>query len=802
MHFPAPREEARGLEDMKKRMRIRIYGIVQGVGFRPFVSRTAMKRNIYGSVCNKGSYVEIFAQADEEELDAFLDDLKNDAPERSVIMKIKTVPLETVQEVDSGDGSDARNGRFNIIDSEKEDGLVFVSPDIATCPDCRRELFDSEDRRYLHPFINCTQCGPRLTILDSMPYDRERTSMKEFPMCPQCEYEYTHSSTRRYHAQPVCCNDCGPELYVIGREEKGSEAIIYARKILRDGGIVAVKGIGGFHLACDAKNSEAVDRLRKLKNRPFKPFAVMMKDMDTVRRECEVLEGEEKILDGPQKPIILLRKKATGETADAAAPENPNLGVMLPYAPVQMLLFDYPDGEDMTDCLIMTSGNPSGAPICMNDEEAVKYLSPMSDAILSNNRKIRIRADDSVMAFYDGKPYMIRRSRGYAPLPVVAKDESVHSVLGIGGELKNTFCLAKSDMFYPSPYIGDMADVRSTEALEAAVERMERLLEIKPEIAVCDMHPGYNTTEMAKMIADREKIPMKEIQHHYAHVLSCMAENEFDGQVIGVSMDGTGYGTDGTIWGGEILKADMNGFERLGSISKFTHAGGDLASKECWRIAYSLLTDFCESPEELEFVTDKFDLGTEQERKAMDFMLQNHVNTVTSTSAGRIFDAVSAILGFKKVNTFEGEAAMALQFAAERAAREGRRMPEYEGRLMNIDEDEFRLTTDSLVCDIANRRIAGADPDELALYFHEALAQMIVVGCCYARTTTRINTAALTGGVFQNLLLLSLTEAGLKREGFRVLRHSLIPPNDGGLALGQAAAGMAALAADDESKEV
>ena len=448
---------------------IRLYGIVQGVGFRPFVSRAADSLGVLGTVANKGSYVEVFAKADAGTLERFVHILKNDTPERAVVISADVREIE-----------DTDYKSFQIIESEKESGDIFVSPDIATCDKCRAELFDKNDRRYLHPFINCTQCGPRLTILEAMPYDRERTTMKDFPMCPECEYEYTHSHTRRYDAQPVCCNDCGPQVYIVGNDIKGSDAITFARKSIMDGRIIAVKGIGGFHLCCDAKNENAVRRLRVLKNRPQKPFAVMMKDMAAVLRECEVLDGQQRFLTGYQKPILLLEKK-NGELCESISPDNPTVGVMLPYAPLQMLLFDYPDGVEMTDCLVMTSGNVSGAPICRNDEDAQKEIGSYCDIILSHNRRILIRADDSVMDWFEGKPYMIRRSRGFAPLPVMVSTKGRLESLAIGGELKNTFCIGKNELLYLSSYVGDMADIRTVNALKESVQRMQELLEVKPE---------------------------------------------------------------------------------------------------------------------------------------------------------------------------------------------------------------------------------------------------------------------------------------------------------------------------------
>lgn len=772
-------------KESENRMRIRIYGIVQGVGFRPFIRKLALRFRITGTVCNRGSYVEIYARG--ERLSEFLETIPKEAPARSAILKVKTaVPEESDFPPESED--------FEIIESAKEEGMVFVSPDIATCPDCERELFDPTNRRYLHPFINCTACGPRLTILDSMPYDRVRTSMGEFPMCEDCNREYTDIRSRRYHAQPICCNDCGPELYLLKGPETGKDALIQVRNLIRRGGIVAIKGIGGFHLCCDGSNDEAVGRLRKLKNRPFKPFAVMMRDMKTVRRECEVPEGAEELMTGPQKPILLLAKKKTHEAgasvlSEALAPGNPNIGVMLPYTPVHMLLFRYPEEENspepaMPEVLVMTSGNPSGAPICMTDAEAEKYLAPMCDEILSNPRKIRIRADDSVMSFYRNQPYMIRRSRGYAPLPTVLPQEYHHSVLGIGGELKNTFGLLRGDMNYMSPYIGDMADVRSVEALELAEERLERLLEITPEAVVCDLHPKYNTSEVARKLAEEKGIPCMEVQHHYAHVLSCMAENEWDAPVIGVSFDGTGFGTDGTIWGGEFLLSDYDGFRRKGSIQPFLHAGGDLASKEGWRIAAAML-----EPD----AAEQLNLGSPKERAAIRFMLGNRVNVVESTSAGRLFDGVSAILGCKERNSFEGEMSMQLQFAAEQAEA-----PEiYDGPLISEKEDFFYLETSSLVREIARRRLSGKDAGALARMFHEVLSRMVLEGCRRIRRENGISTAALTGGVFQNTLLLELCRNKLEHDSFRVLTHSLVPPNDGGIALGQAVYGARKLEKED-----
>lgn len=768
---------------------IRAYGIVQGVGFRPFVSRAADSIGLTGSVANKGSYVEIYARGTDSQIDALARELEENPPERAAVLKVDRRPCEDI---------DFKS--FEIIESEKEAGDIFVSPDIATCPKCKKELFDPENRRYMHPFINCTACGPRLTILQSMPYDRHRTSMGEFPMCPECEYEYTHPETRRYDAQPVCCNDCGPEVYILDGEQKGREAITAVRKALAAGKIAAVKGIGGFHLCCDATNKEAVARLRKLKNRPAKPFAVMLRDLNAVRRECEIPEHAEEILDGHQKPIILLKRKIGGMMAEEVAPDNPKIGVMLPYAPLQMLLFDYNDGFDLgTDCLVMTSANVSGAPICRTDDDARSELLDMCDIIISHNRKILIRADDSVMDFYRGKPYMIRRSRGYAPLPYMMNREYKGSVLAVGGELKNTFCVAKNQLFYPSPYVGDMADIRTVRALKETIKRMENLLETEPEIVACDMHPKYNTTA----VAEDQGLPVFRVQHHYAHILSCMAENDYEGEVIGAALDGTGYGTDGTIWGGEILRADAKSFDRLGHITPFYHVGGDLGVKQGWRVAASMINSIYgdQAPQ----IVERLGLCKENERRLTQTMAEKGINTVRSSSAGRLFDAVSAIAGIRRQASYEGEMSVTLMFRAQEfeesqpaqkiAAVDAEVSARSAGMSAELTQDSdiskwIKIPAEKLVQWIVEMKLEGRDEKEIAYIFHRAFADQVISAVKLACDMTGIRTAALSGGVFQNLLLLRFVDDGLEESGIKVLKHSLVPPNDGGIALGQALAAM------------
>lgn len=749
---------------MKTEM-IRVYGIVQGVGFRPFVSREASDLGLCGTVANKGSYVEIHAQGSEKAVEDLKKALENRPPERSVIMEIISAHFDEPP-FDS----------FEIIDSEKEKGDIFVSPDIAVCEKCKGELFDKTNRRFHHLFINCTQCGPRLTIMDSMPYDRVRTTMADFPMCKDCEDEYTDPATRRYDAQPVCCNKCGPEVYIIGSEKKGAQAITAAREAVMAGKIIAVKGIGGFHLCCDAKNEGAVKRLRELKNRPAKPLAVMLKDISAARRECNFGEVQEKLLTGWQKPIVLLDKKTNGSLCESVAPDNPTVGVMLPYAPLHLLLFDYDDGVEMTDSLVMTSGNVRGAPICRNDEDALSEIAGFCDLILSHNRRILIRSDDTVMDTFEGKPYIIRRSRGYAPLPVMTSCGDKGQTLAIGGELKNTFCIRKGSLYYLSSYVGDMADIRTVKALEESVKRMCELLEATPQNVVCDMHPKYNTVAFAEGL----DLPLKKVQHHYAHILSCMAENDYSEKVIGVSYDGTGFGTDGTIWGGEILLCDRTGFERMGSIKPFMQVGGDLSSKEGWRIAAMIAgSAYGESGGE---ICEKLGICTAKEYKLLSIMAEKKVNAVSSTSAGRLFDAASAVLGIRRSSTFEGEASMALQFAAEKFSREPFGIYEPMEKLTAEKEGRIMLCTQALIKRLCQGMQNSEDKNRLAYEFHSLLADMTAQACRTISERTGVKVCALSGGVFQNKLLLKMVKCRLEKMGLRVLIHSLVPANDGGIA--------------------
>lgn len=758
---------------------IKLYGIVQGVGFRPFVARLATMHHILGSVSNKGSYVLIFALGKRSMIQQFLHGILTSPPPNANILhhEFDVLPYPTEPPTD-----------FSIVESTREEGTAFISPDLSICSACETELYDPMDRRYLHPFINCTACGPRFTILDALPYDRERTSMGDFPMCAACAAEYSDPTSRRYDAQPVCCCDCGPELYLLHRPLRGMDALYAAREAIRTGKIIAIKGIGGFHLACDARNEAAVQLLRVRKHRPAKPFAVMLRNLSVARREVALPQGAIDLLTSVQKPIVILDRSDGSRIAPSVAPDNPTLGIMLPYTPLHHLLFHLPREDDPTDALVMTSGNPTGAPICRTDEEAETALEGIADLILSHNRTIRIACDDSVILYDANQSIMIRRSRGYAPFPLFSstaqRTHSKNDILALGGELKNTFCLGRGDLLYPSPHIGDLSDIRTVRALEDSIDRLSSILDVSPTIVATDLHPRYQTMRIAKKSA----LPIVTLQHHHAHILSCMAEHGETSPVLGIALDGTGYGTDGTIWGGEILLASLDGFARLASIAPFTHIGGDRASSEGWRIALSMLYA-AYGAEKAVRIAKTLSLGDDHSRARLLFQAEKGLNAISSTSTGRLFDAVSAILQIKKASTFEGEAAMSLQFSAERyAARIGDihdaiPMPHFSLR----HQDGRRiLPTDALFLHLVERAATGEDHDLLAYAFHHTLADLFAQAITETKKAHPVKKVVLTGGVFCNRFFLRLISRKLCAAGYTVLTHREVPPNDGGLSLGQA----------------
>ena len=795
---------------------VKIYGIVQGVGFRPYISRL-FNGLCSGSVKNCGSYVEIHLATENDRAMPRLTHMREIAPPRADIVDIdiKEISEDEYEDLVRDDrpvpGEEGKD--FFIAESPVEkptDTPVFIPPDLAICDDCARELYDPSDRRYLHPFINCTQCGPRLTIIDSLPYDRPRTSMRDFEMCRSCASEYIDPSDRRYDAQPVCCNDCGPSVFFLEKKDDHFEkicadgdAITRTRKALIAGKIVAVKGIGGFHLYCDAFNEQAVAELRRRKGRPAKPFAVMAASYEEAGKICDATgefygnasdrekytETVRSLLTGPKKPIVLMPKRESAIALNVA-PGNPTLGVMLPYAPLQLLLFSYPDGLDdqMPQVLVATSANRSGGVICRTEEDVEETLGNVCDGILSHDREILTRADDSVVDIFENEPYMIRRSRGYAPLPVTA--DHAGDVLAFGGELKNTFCIGKGNLMYPSSYIGDLSDLKSDKALEETVDRFLRMLDAKPSVIVCDKHPRYRSRALAeKYVNEHGGTGLVGVQHHYAHVLSVMAENHYYDQVIGVAYDGTGYGDDGTIWGGEIFLCDIHGYERKASIAPFTFSGGDIASREGFRVALSMLFDKYSSDSEVCDIINSISLCDEKYVRPLRAMHDMGINSVQSTSCGRLFDAVSAVLGICRSQSFEGGASMGLEFAAERYLKKCELARSFHIR-ENSSGSRSILPTDELFYRIVEERLNGRAAEELAYFFHEALASMTADAAVRLRDSSGCDTVALSGGCYQNRLLLRLTEDRLERYGFTVLRAHEIPPNDGGISLGQCMYGM------------
>jgi hydrogenase maturation protein HypF len=730
---------------VRQRQQIRIRGTVQGVGFRPFVANLAHRLGISGFVRNTEGGVEI--EAEGEGLESFLAELRSGAPPLARIAEIE------VRELADGETRPSAPRDFEIRHSAAPAGdYALVPPDIATCEDCRRDSTEPGNRRYHYPFTNCTNCGPRYTIIRDVPYDRAATTMAEFQMCETCETEYRDATDRRFHAQPNACPVCGPRI---------SATLDEVRAWLRAGEVVAIKGLGGYHLACDASNGEAVDRLRTRKRRGGKPFAVMVRSLEEAERLCQVSEAERALLSGARRPIALLRKKPAGEL-EGVAPRNPNLGVMLPYTPLHHLLFE---GADF-GALVMTSGNLSEEPIVSREEELPR-LGGLADRFLSHNRPIRTAVDDSVVRVFRGRPMVLRRSRGCAPAPVDL-GHAVPDVAAAGGELKNTFCLTTGRYAILSQHIGDLENYETLVFFRETLDHMRRFFRVKPQAVAHDLHPGYLSTRAAREM----ELPLIGVQHHHAHAASCMAEHRLEGRTIGVAFDGTGYGTDGAIWGGEVLVCDYTSFERRYHLRYVPLAGGDAGAREPWRCALAYLRDAGLGPGDAEALT----AVDERRLRTVETMIERRVQTVDTSSCGRLFDAVSALLGVCLENRYEAEAAMELEAAAE---GEG----EPFGFELRGEEIDLRQAIAELVSARRKQEATGI----LSARFHSTIARAIAAACESVRATDGLRQVCLSGGSFQNVRLLEGTIQELERGGFEVYWHSEIPPNDGGIALGQAA---------------
>ena len=736
------------------RFEILVRGIVQGVGFRPFVYNLAEKLGLAGYVLNSSAGVLIEVEGDRAQIDRFVHLLKENPP-----------PLAQIEDVAIASLEPAGYSAFVIRESVDQPGqLAPVSPDVATCPDCLRDLTTPGNRRFGYPFTNCTNCGPRYTITKAIPYDRPLTTMACFPMCERCLREYEDPSNRRFHAQPNACPDCGPSLTL---------SIEAARGLLREGRIVAIKGLGGFHLVCDPFNDATVRLLRERKKRSDKPFALMVPDAAAAEELCFVSEEERAALTSIRRPIVILKRRPDAPVSQALAPGNNTLGLMLPYTPLHHLLFD-----ESIRALVMTSGNLSEEPIVTGNREAAERLAGIADAFLFHNRDIHTRVDDSVARVFAGKERILRRSRGYAPHPVTLSFP-VAEILACGAELKSTFCLTKDHHAFLSQHIGDLENYETLVFYRETLDRMKQLFRIAPAVVAYDLHPQYLSTKLALEMTDVQQIG---VQHHHAHIASCMAENGITEKVIGVAFDGTGYGTDGKIWGGEFLVADFAGFERRAHFRYIALAGGDKAVREPWRLGLSYLLDtFGAQLGSLDLSL----LGRVPPKKiaAIRSMIERHINTVETSACGRLFDAVASILSIRDEVNFEAQAAIELEGSAFAGVDE---IYPFEIAGEQID---VRPMIDGIVRDVLAPKPTGW----ISAAFHNTVAAIVVDVCTRLRLIERINRVCLSGGTFQNVYLVERAVTGLGAAGFEVFLHSKVPPNDGGISLGQAVIANAAL---------
>jgi hydrogenase maturation protein HypF len=782
-------------------LRIHITGIVQGVGFRPFVYELAKKLDLKGWVRNTSAGVDIELDGTQDVLDEIVRALNEDAP-----------PLARIDSIEANRCPPNGFTTFEIVHSEPIPGaFIPISPDVSICEDCLDEMLDPADRRYLYPFINCTNCGPRFTIINDIPYDRPKTTMAPFKMCPACQIEYEDPVNRRFHAQPVACPDCGPQVTLESQNAETLEradAICETQNLLAQGKILAIKGLGGFHLACDATNPETVSELRQRKLRVDKPFALMMPDIETVERYCYINETERELLLSRERPIVLLYRKPDTNIAPATAPGQKTLGVMLPYTPLHYLLFT--NGKPLTSdqldqspvpnfpsALIMTSGNLSEEPIAYTNKEARERLSPLADAFLMHNREIRTRCDDSVYRVITEQwtgdsekdyplptaPYPLRRSRGYAPNPIKLPWEAPQ-ILATGPELKNTFCITKDHYAFLSHHIGDMENYETLQSFEDGIEHLERLFRFEPEAIVCDMHPNYLATRYAIERAESTDLPIYQIQHHHAHIAACMADNGLRGDkpLIGISFDGTGYGDDveienqGAIWGGEFLLADYNGYQRYAHLDYCPLPGGDAATRNPARVALAHLwqagIDWDEDLPAVQFLCG-------DDMTLLRSMLENNINCPLTSSIGRLFDAVAALTGVRGEVNYEAQAAIEFEALAD---------PHEEGAYPFEISGGTLKTSPMLQAMIKDIRLGESIPT-ISTRFHNGLAKIILEICIQMRSEYSVTEVALSGGVWQNMFLLKKTIQILEQMSFKVYFHQQVPTNDGGLALGQAAIG-------------
>ncbi len=748
---------------------IHVEGIVQGVGFRPFVYRLAHTHGLRGWVRNNSRGVDIEVAGPPEAIEAFVRDLRAQAPP---LAQIRALHRHAIPEQDFG-------GTFRILHSEAEEGFTLVPPDVATCPDCLRELFDPADRRYRYPFINCTNCGPRFSIIRALPYDRPNTTMAAFVMCPACQAEYDDPLNRRFHAQPDACPECGPHLWLESRDGSQSlfdedQALRTAARWLTEGRIVAVKGLGGFHLACDATNDEAVQELRRRKTRPHKPLALMMRDLAMVRAYCELTPEEEALLTSPAAPIVLLKPRPHTDLSPHIAPGQQRLGVMLPYTPLHHLLL-----HEVNRPLVMTSGNRRDEPIARTNAEAREKLADLADAFLWHNRPIHNRVDDSVWMVTAEGPLPIRRSRGYAPQPVELAFRAAEPVLATGSQMKNTFCLLAGNQAFLSQHIGEMDHLETWDFFTESVARYQDLFGIRPRLVAHDLHPDFTVAALEALQDLAPGAQTVAVQHHHAHIAACLAENGVTGPVIGVALDGTGYGPDGTVWGGEILVADLQTHRRVGRWQPFALPGNEAAIRQPMRIALGLWTAaFGTVPPDLPTLTEDV---PEALIRTVAQQVTKGVNAPLTSSCGRLFDAVAALLGVRREVTYEGQAAIELETLAATAWP----APAYPVALHQTGE-LMEFPTLAVFRAVVEDLRHGVPVTSIAARFHATVIAGVVEMVRAVRQAEGLTQVALSGGCFQNRLLLEGLTQALRREGLTVYTHHRVPTNDGGLSLGQA----------------
>jgi hydrogenase maturation protein HypF len=747
-----------------KGVKIEIKGIVQGVGFRPFIYNLALAHQLKGFVSNTSDGVYIEVEGSPESVEAFQEAIPDETP-----------PLAQITSIEAWDQPPKSYSDFSIKKSEtKERRATLISPDVCVCQDCLDEMFDPDDRRFGYPFINCTNCGPRYTIIMDIPYDRPFTAMKGFKMCPLCEAEYHDPTNRRFHAQPNACWDCGPVVRLwddTGQEVPDEDPIKRVQALLKEGKIVAIKGLGGFHLAADATNNEAVTRLRQRKHREEKPLAVMVSDLSQIKQFAVLTEAEASLLQSPQRPIVLLEKKPNSYLAEQVAPRNRNFGVMLPYTPLHFLLLS----DDDPIALVMTSGNISEEPIAIDNQESFQRLAGIADYFLNHNRDIYLRSDDSVLRVVDGVPRQIRRSRGYVPVPIFLK-RSMEPILACGAEWKNTICVTRGKEAFLSQHIGDLENLETLNFFEMTVRHLKRILEIDPKIIAYDLHPDYLSTQYALKQTSMIQIG---VQHHHAHVVKGLAEHGLDGPVIGIALDGTGYGTDGQIWGGEVLVVENHQFERVGHFSYLSLPGGSAAIKEPWRMAVSAL--YAAYGVDFQKMEVPFLEGIPGDRvNVLVQMIDKSVNTPLTSSCGRLFDAVAAMAGVRNTVAYEGQAAIELEALAE---RDMTRVYPFQ-----IEEKDgvLQFLTESIIKSVLEDVQAGCSAGLISATFHNTLVALFLDICLRTRASHNLKQVVMSGGCLQNARLLVQLTRVLESEGFEVYTQSKIPSNDGGLSLGQA----------------